>query len=75
MKGRASQQLTKEGIHPLASHGKPDGTYPSPWADGCWKVYLNDDRQVANAIRYVQENPIHEGKPRQQWSFVTPYNV
>ena len=37
-----------------------------------WKVYLNLRSDIERAIRYVEENPIKEGKPRQKWSFVAP---
>jgi hypothetical protein len=28
---------------------------------------------VARAVRYVEDNPLKEGKRRQRWSFVVPY--
>ena len=74
-KGRASQELAKDGHHPLAEYQEPDGSCPSPWARGCWRVYFNNDRQVARAISYVEQNPVRESKPPQKWSFVVPYHV
>jgi hypothetical protein len=44
-----------------------------PWARGRWKVFLDCVEDVARAILYVEENPMKEGKPRQHWSFVTPF--
>jgi hypothetical protein len=29
---------------------------------------------VRRAILYVEDNPLKEGKPRQRWSFVTPFD-
>lgn len=28
---------------------------------------------IVRAIGYVEDNPVKEGKPRQNWSFVKPY--
>lgn len=70
LKGRATQELVKEGVHPLSEflvHGEPPLT---PWAEKCWKVFLNDDRALRRAIRYVENNPIRERLPPQTWSFV-----
>jgi hypothetical protein len=36
-------------------------------------VFLDSDEDIRRAIRYVEENPVKEGKPRQLWSFVTAY--
>jgi REP element-mobilizing transposase RayT len=72
LKGEATKQLKREQLHPMAAHAQ--GTdVPSPWADRCWRVYLDNEEDVENAIRYVNENPVKEGKPPQTWSFVTPF--
>ena len=73
LKGRATQELLADECHPLAGYQEPDGSRPSPWARHCWRVYLNNDREIVRAIRYVERNPIREGKPPQKWAFVTPY--
>ena len=65
LKGEATKQLAKESIHPQIDHG--------PWAVGHWKVFLDTEEAVDNAIRYVQENPVREGKPAQNWPFVTAF--
>ncbi len=75
LKGRASQELANDGLHPLAGYRKPDGSYPSPWARGCWRVYLNDAEEMHRAIRYVEQNPVREGKRPQDWSFVVPHDA
>jgi REP element-mobilizing transposase RayT len=72
LKGDATQQLEREGIHPLASFKVGDGRVPKCWGRGQWKVYL-DPEDVPRAIRYVVDNPLKEGKKKQEWSFVVPY--
>ncbi len=73
LKGRATQQLSAEGIHPLAEHCEADGSAPSAWARKSWSVFLHTDGRILAAIRYVEENPLKERKPKQRWSFVSPF--
>ena len=69
LKGAATRQLSREGIHPFASDGRPAKCF----ARGEWKVFLDTDEDVWRAVRYVEENPAKEGLPRQEWDFVTTY--
>lgn len=71
LKGAATQQLTREGLHPLQAYRRADGSLPSPWSRRCWKVFLETRNDVERAIRYVEENPIKEGKRPQRWNLVT----
>jgi REP element-mobilizing transposase RayT len=73
LKGRATQQLAKNGLHPLAEFQKPTEPPLTVWAENCWKVFLNDDADVRRAVKYVEDNPLREGQPRQDWNFVTPF--
>jgi REP element-mobilizing transposase RayT len=73
LKAEASSALAADGLHPLAAWPQPDGSLPSPWARNCWKVFLNSDEDIARAIRYVENNPVKEGKRPQRWPFVMPY--
>jgi REP element-mobilizing transposase RayT len=73
LKAEATTELINDGRHPLAAWPEKDGSLPSPWARKRWKVFLNDDADIVRAIRYVEENPIKEGKRPQRWSFVTPF--
>jgi REP element-mobilizing transposase RayT len=73
LKARATQRLAEDGLHPLASFRQEDGFLPSPWASKCWVVYLYSERHLLQAIKYVEDNPLKEGKPKQHWSFVRPY--
>ena len=70
LKGDATEQLTSEGIHPLADRQRDGERAPKCWARGEWKVFL-DPEDVRRAIRYVEGNPLKERKQRQGWSFVT----
>ena len=73
LKRAATRQLTAEGLHPFDGHTRPNGRSPSPWAAGGWCVYLDRPEQVWQRIRYVEENPIGAGLPRQRWGFVVPF--
>lgn len=72
VKSRATQHLTRSGCHPLRQFAAPDGTTPTPWAAGCWSVFINDREQLHSAIAYVQRHPAKEGLPPQRWPFVSP---
>jgi REP element-mobilizing transposase RayT len=72
LKARATQRLKADALHPLAAYRQRDGSLPSPWGRRGWNVFLNDEEHLRNAVRYVQENPVKEGKPQQRWGFVTP---
>ncbi len=73
LKGEASRRLAEVGLHPMAKNAKGDGSVPSPWAKGKWIVYLDNEDAIDNAIMYVEENPVKENKPKQNWKFVTPF--
>jgi REP element-mobilizing transposase RayT len=70
LKGRATQQVRAEGIHPFERFADADGSVPTMWAGKYWKVFIDNDEHYANAIQYVERNPLKEGKKRQDWSFV-----
>ena len=71
LKGAASRQLSDDHLHPFASYAAADGErLPKIWARGQWKVFLNSNADISRAVRYVQDNPLNEGKQRQRWGFV-----
>ena len=73
LKGEATQAMEREGIHPMARWREArSGRAPNCWVRGQWKVYL-DPGDMERAIRYVEANPLKEGKKRQVWSFVIPW--
>jgi hypothetical protein len=43
------------------------------WGRHQWKVYLDSEEAIEDAVAYVELNPEREGKPRQHWSCVTPF--
>ena len=72
LKGAATRQLTEDNRHPLAHYAKPGSRPPGMWARHQWQVFL-DSEAIENAIAYVVDNPLKEGKPVQRWSWITPY--
>jgi len=73
LKGAATTAMIKAGCHPLRDFAKPGRRPPRMWAEHEWKVYLDSDEAIEEAIAYVEQNPIKEGKPKQNWSFVSPF--
>ncbi len=63
LKGQATRQLASEDLHPLAAFPARTGRMPKVFARGHWKVFLESDDAIRRAIRYVEHNPIKEGKP------------
>ena len=74
LKGAATKRLLAESLHPMESYREKEGRLPSMWGEGQWIVYLDSEESIINAIRYVNENPTREGRPFQNWSFVTPFD-
>ncbi|MSU80253.1 MAG: hypothetical protein EXS16_19445 [Gemmataceae bacterium] len=74
LKGAATEALVAASIHPFGEIIEKNGRHPKCFARGEWKVFLEVD-DIPRAIGYVEENPEKEGKPRQTWTFETPYAV
>ena len=75
LKGEATRELVDQEIHPLAAHADQDGKPPKAFGRGLWKVFLESAEDIVAAIRYVEENPIKEGSPKQRWTFVTEFEA
>ena len=73
LKGEASKELKRLGIHPLARFKDKLGDPPTPWNVKSYRGFLESEQEIEDAINYVIENPLKEGKPRQDWSFVTAF--
>lgn len=73
LKGAATTQLLADNLHPQAKFAKSGERSPGMWARNQWKVYLDSDEQIENAIAYVEDNPVKEGKPKQSWKWIHPY--
>lgn len=73
LKGAATSRLMEQANHPMQSFASEGERPPRMWAAREWKQYLDSELAIEQAIRYVDDNPEKEGKPRQRWSFVTPF--
>jgi REP element-mobilizing transposase RayT len=73
MKGEATKQLIKEGLHPLAQFVRGDEKPATPWVSEGWNVYLDCAEDILRAIAYVEQNPLKERLPLQQWRSVTSW--
>jgi REP element-mobilizing transposase RayT len=73
LKAAATRQLMKEDLHPFGHLRRPNGRPPSCWQRGAWYPYLHTPADVVERIRYVEENPLKEGKRPQRWPFVILY--
>lgn len=75
LKGAATRRIIDEGLHPLAAYQRPGASRPPKmWARGQWTVYLDSAEDIRRAIRYVEDNPLKEGKRRQRWTFVSAFD-
>jgi REP element-mobilizing transposase RayT len=72
-KGNATAQLNRDKMHPLNQYAESGKSAPSPWGERGWKVYLDSEDDIWRSIRYVENNPLKENKPRQTWSFVSKF--
>jgi hypothetical protein len=75
LKGEATRSLLASDVHPLANYRTSPGKVPKCWGENQWVVFLDTDEAIRRAIRYVEDNPLKEGLPRQRWSFVTQYGT
>jgi len=73
LKGASTRQAIEEGVHPLDSYRK-NNRRPNMWSVHAWKVFLDSEDAIENAIHYVDQNPILEDKPAQQWSFIKHFS-
>ena len=74
LKGAATTELMREGLHPFAKNVYRNGVTPTPWTRKPWSCFLDCNDDIARAVRYVENNPIKEGNPKQTWSFVTKWD-
>ena len=75
LKSKATMALTAAGLHPLRAYRTRQDTIPTPWAEGCWSVFINDLEQLGAAIRYVKRHPMKEGLAPQRYPFVVAPQV
>jgi REP element-mobilizing transposase RayT len=72
LKADATRALAAGGIHPLTDCVGRRGGAPTPWSEGCWKVFIDAPAQRAAAIDYVTRHPEKKGLPAQSGPFLTP---
>jgi REP element-mobilizing transposase RayT len=77
LKAGATAQLKSAGLHPFQDSGLPNGRLPNMWGRGEWTIFIDhdDDAKLLEKIDYTERNPLRSGRPRQRWSFVTPYEA
>ena len=73
LKGSTTTEMMKVGNHPLKSHAAPGERPPRMWSAHEWKVFLDSEDGIRQAIAYVERNPENEGKAQQSWNFVSPF--
>ena len=73
LKGAATSEMTREGLHPFKDDPFENGRLPTPWTRHSWSVFLDDEETILKAIDYTNGNPIREGRKAQHWKFVTPF--
>lgn len=69
LKAAATRSLAEENLHPLAHFIGKRGGPPTPWSEGCWKVFIDTEAQCDAAIEYVARHPRKEGLADQRWTF------
>lgn len=67
LRSRATRELKAQNL--WHSDARP------VWGAHGWNVRLESEQAVLRAIRYVEQNPLKEGKRRQTWSFVAPFEL
>jgi REP element-mobilizing transposase RayT len=72
LKRAASKRLRQDGLHPFGNGPLVNESLHTPWARKGWNVFLDRD-DIVRAIRYVEENPLRQGLPRQSWPFVVAF--
>lgn len=66
------QSASRQTVHESVDF--PHGNGHPVWGGPGWKVFLNTQEDIRRTIRYVNDNPIKIGRPRQEWPFVQEYD-
>lgn len=64
----AFQDASREAVLSLRDTNHP------VWGGPGWKVYLETADDIRRTIRYIENNPVKIGRPRQTWDFVQTYD-
>jgi REP element-mobilizing transposase RayT len=73
LKGEATRQLVKEGIHPFQGQKGYKGRPPSCFGRKWWVIFKDNEEALLNAIRYAEHNPLKAGFRAQEWTCVVKY--
>jgi REP element-mobilizing transposase RayT len=65
--------LQKDSQKVIIEAGRRPVNHPV-WAGPGWKVFLNTRKDIQTRVKYIEDNPIKEGRPPQNWDFVQEYN-
>jgi hypothetical protein len=57
LKGAASAELMRRGLHPFADQAYRNGKLPSPWARHEWSCFLDCDDDIRRSIDYTVQPP------------------
>jgi len=65
------QQKSRHAI--LAQTDSQHGPEHPIWGGPGWKVFFETRQDMERTVRYVEQNPVKVGQPRQRWPFVKIY--
>jgi len=74
LKRLSGDALVRASCHPLQAFSAKGQRPPLCFVRRGWKVYLDTVEDVARCIKYVENNPLKEGLPKQKWSFVEAFS-
>ena len=57
----------------LIDHGRRRDPHPV-WGGPGWKVFQDSQADIRRTVKYIEDNPIKIGPPRQTWPFVKAYD-
>jgi hypothetical protein len=63
----------EESKHFLIERGRRPADHPV-WGGPGWKVFQYTREDMRRIERYIGDNPVKVGRPRQLWGFVQPYD-
>jgi len=75
LRAKATRALRDLGKPPFSRGARTALALQPVWGEHGWNVALDDLKSVDRAVRYVEANPQKEGKPRQHWSLVVPFDL
>ncbi len=73
LKGAATRELSARGLNPGMDGGLLARPNDRVWSRNLCKIFISEIPHLIGEINYVCKNPEKEGKPRQKWSFITPF--